>query len=363
MSTEPLRVLSYGGGTQSAALALMSAAGDLPKLDAVVFADTQGELPETYLYAEYVERILDRAGIPFLRVTAGSLEQDLIASATCGRCSGSGLVFYSNTDDQDDGQAPDLAAPRECPRCKGSGRKTSSSNPTPPAHVLNPDGSKGRIGGYRCSYDYKRRVITRQVKQLCGGRGAWKRSSVEQWLGFSTDEVGRCKPADECRCGHKRLRAPAEKGGPARGHRPGCDACACEAFDPWQVNRWPLIELGYRREDTIRWFGEHGHPTPPRSACWFCPNSRNPRWASLKTEHPDLWERACQLDETIRNGGGFNARGNVPFAGKMFLHDSLIPLRNADLRAAWEREIDAGQGDLFDGAVLANECESGVCFT
>lgn len=36
-----LRVLSYGGGTQSAALALMSAAGDLPKLDAVVFADTQ----------------------------------------------------------------------------------------------------------------------------------------------------------------------------------------------------------------------------------------------------------------------------------------------------------------------------------
>lgn len=43
-----LRVLSYGGGTQSAALALMAAAGDLPKLDAVVFADTQGELPEMH---------------------------------------------------------------------------------------------------------------------------------------------------------------------------------------------------------------------------------------------------------------------------------------------------------------------------
>lgn len=47
MSAPDLRVLSYGGGTQSAALALMSAAGELPKLDAVVFADTHGELPET----------------------------------------------------------------------------------------------------------------------------------------------------------------------------------------------------------------------------------------------------------------------------------------------------------------------------
>ena len=39
----PLRILSYGGGTQSAALALMSAQGDLPKLDAVIFAE-QGDL-------------------------------------------------------------------------------------------------------------------------------------------------------------------------------------------------------------------------------------------------------------------------------------------------------------------------------
>lgn len=316
-----LRILSYGGGTQSAALALMSAAGELPKLDAVIFADTHGELPETYLYAEYVERLLADAGIPFYRVSGGSLEEALRSSTP------------------------------------------TSNNPTPPAHVLNPDGTRGRIGAYRCSYDYKRRVIVRQVKQLCGGRGAWKRSNVEQWLGFSVDEIGRCKPAQECRCGHNRLRPPKEKGGKPRGHRPDCDACGCEGFDPWQVNVWPLIDLGFRRGDTIRWFGENGHPTPPRSACWFCPNSRNPRWAALKRDHPDLFERACTLDETIRDGGGFNARGNVPFAGKMFLHDSHIPLRDADLRSALEKAVDAGQGDLFDGEVLGGDCEAGVCFT
>jgi len=324
-----LRVLSYGGGTQSAALALMSAAGQLPKLDAVIFADTHGELPETYIYADYVERLLGEAEIPFIRVSAGSLEQALLSPVR------------------------------------------TASNPTPPAHVLNPPGArneKGRIGGYRCSYDYKRRVVTQQVKRLCGGRGAWKRSDVEQWLGFSVDEVGRCKPADDCRCGHRRSRPPAEKGGESRGHRPACDGkgCSCTGFDPWQTNVWPLIKdfgLQYRREDTIRWFGANGHPTPPRSACWFCPNSRNPRWAQLKDEHPDLWERACQLDEHIRNGGAFNARGNKAFAGQMFLHDSLIPLRDADLRSNHDKAVAAGQGDLFDGVALAYDCDSGVCFT
>lgn len=319
-----IRVLSYGGGTQSAALALMSAAGQLPKLDAVIFADTHGELPETYEYAEYVKGKLEGAEIPFIRVSAGSLEDALRSE------------------------------------------KPTSHNPTPPAHVLNPDGTKGRIGGYRCSYDYKRRVVTREVKRLCGGRGAWKRSTVEQWLGFSVDEVGRCKDATECRCGHNRLRPPKEKGGPPRGHRPACDACGCQEFDPWQINVWPLIKgfgLEYRRADTIRWFSDNGHPTPGRSACWFCPNSRNGRWQQLKAEHPDLFERACTLDETIRNGGGFNARGNVPFAGTMFLHDSRIPLRDADLRTAHQLAVEGGQGELFDDAALANDCESGVCFT
>ena len=319
-----LRLLSYGGGTQSAALALMSAGGVLPKLDAVVFADTHGELPETYLYAEYVERHLEAAGIPFYRVSAGSLEDALRSD------------------------------------------QPTSHNPTPPAHVLNPDGTRGRIGAYRCSYDYKRRVITREVKRLCGVRGAWKRSTVEQWLGFSVDEINRCRDSNECRCGHNRVRPPNQKGGEPRGHRPSCDACDCEAFDPWQINVWPLIKgygLQYRRSDTIRWFSENGHPTPPRSACWFCPNSRNGRWSMLKRDHPDLFERACTLDEQIRDGGGFNRRGTVELKGQLFLHDSRIPLRDADLRSAVEIAADEGQGDLFDGAELANDCEAGVCFT
>lgn len=277
-----LRILSLGGGTQSCALALMSAAGDLPLLDHVIFADTKGELPETYEYLDYLRPIVEAAGIGWHVVTAGSLEEALLA---------------------------------ETP---------TSNNPTPPVHVLNPDGTKGRIGKYRCSYDYKRRVVERQVKALCGGRGAWKRSTVEQWIGYSVDEHQRRRDADMCRCGHKRVTTPVGGHEKVRVHTAdGCTRCSCLVFDPWQTNRWPLIDLGMKRDDTIRWFPDHGHPEPPRSACWFCPNSGNDRWRYLKAEHPDLWDRAVILDETNRNGGGFNARGNVPFAGKMFWHKSL----------------------------------------
>jgi Phosphoadenosine phosphosulfate reductase family len=319
-------VLSLGGGSQSSALALMSANGQLPRVDAVVFADTQGELPETYEYLDYLAAQLAAAEIPLIRITAGSLEDALLA-------------------------------PEPTPE-----------NPTPPAHVLRPDGGKGRIGAYRCSWDFKRSVITRATKQLVGGRGAWKRATVEQWIGMSTDELSRCKPDPECRCGHNRTRPPYKTGpkaGEPRGHFPGrgCTDCDCAAFDPWRINRWPLVEAGMRRGDTIRWFTTNGHPVPPRSACWFCPNSGNARWAELRDTHPDLWERACSLDEHIRNGGSFNLRGQQPFQGQMFLHGSLIPLRDADLRTSHERAQASGQGLLWAEDELAHDCEAGVCFT
>lgn len=315
--TPDLRFLSYGGGTQSAALALMSAAGDLPRLDAVIFADTQGELPETYEYAEYVKGHLERAGIPFIRLTAGNLEHELISPNYNGKV-----------------------------------------NPTPPAHVVRDDGKSGRINGYRCSFDFKRRVITAEVKRRCGGRGAWKRVTVEQWLGFSTDETSRCKDDMECRCGHNRIR-PTFKDGRPRGHVPACTDCDCQTFSPWRVNRYPLIDMQFRREDTIRWFAANGHPVPPRSACWFCPNSRNPRWRELRDNHPDLFERACVIDDRLRQSPPWNTRGEE-FRGVMFLHGDRIPLREVDLRD--EAEVN-GQPSLFDDAAIVLACEGEACFT
>ena len=59
------RILSFGGGLQTTALAIMVAKGEL-EVDEVVFANTGAEKPETYWYMEnYIKPILS---IPFVEV-------------------------------------------------------------------------------------------------------------------------------------------------------------------------------------------------------------------------------------------------------------------------------------------------------
>lgn len=56
MTTSPrLRVLSLGAGVQSSTLALMSARGDLPRLDYAVFADTGWEPARVYAWLDWLE--------------------------------------------------------------------------------------------------------------------------------------------------------------------------------------------------------------------------------------------------------------------------------------------------------------------
>jgi len=110
----------------------------------------------------------------------------------------------------------------------------------------------------------------------------------------------------------------------------------------------------------------HHTTDPSRPAQRFsitCPNSRNARWAALKAEHPDLFERACQLDEHIRNGSGFNRRGNQPLKGQLFIHYSRVPLRVADLRSDTAIAAANGQDSLFDEVTLSLDCAAGACFT
>ena len=305
--------LSYGGGTQTAALALMVAAGQLPRVDAVIMADTQGELPETYEFAEYVKDKLAAIEIPFVVVTRGNLEEALLSPVG-----------------------------------------HSGANPMPPLKTLSPDGKKGRVNVYRCSYDYKRRIVTREEKRRCGPPGAWKRMNVVQWIGYSVDEDHRVKQDTECRCGHPLdQHVNPEK---LAGH---AERCTCAGFDRWRVNVHPLIEMGFRRRDTIRWFAENGHPTPPRSACWFCPNSTNARWRHLLATHPDLFERACVIDEAVRFQPAFTGSSRDTMNNELFLHDTCTPLRTADLRDA-ETVLaeDFGVVPMFAYDCLGDSCDT-----
>ena len=66
--TNPLRVLSFGGGLQTTACAILMVQGKI-QADIVVFADTGGEKPDTYWYMEhYTEPLFATLGIPFHKI-------------------------------------------------------------------------------------------------------------------------------------------------------------------------------------------------------------------------------------------------------------------------------------------------------
>jgi hypothetical protein len=169
----------------------------------------------------------------------------------------------------------------------------------------------------QCTGDFKIVPIQRKLRELAGiERGARgpKYIAVEQLIGISTDEASRMKDS--------RFR--------------------------WLLHRFPLIELGMSRGDCLRWLAERGYPTPPKSACTFCPYHDDRMWREMKLNDPESFAEAVEVDEAIRPGIAGPKR---PDGEAWYLHRQRIPLRLVDFSNAEDR----GQTNLFN-----EECE-GMC--
>jgi hypothetical protein len=156
------RYLSLGAGVQSSTLALMAAYGEVPPIDAAIFADTQAEPQSVYVWLDWLEKEIARCPHPFPihRVTYGSLEQDALLLKPSGRSASVYLKLLV------------------------------------PAYVATPKGKA--LLGRKCTVDYKVRVILRKVKDLLGlKRGETKKLACTQLIGISRDEAHRMKPARE----------------------------------------------------------------------------------------------------------------------------------------------------------------------
>jgi hypothetical protein len=138
--TKPI-VWSYGGGTQSVAIAVLIADGTLPKPERVVIADTGREATETW---EYTRDVVD----PLLATVGLEVEVAPSGLATVG-------LYAKNGD---------LLIPAFT---------TTGKLPT------------------LCSNEWKKRVISR----WCRGEGYGPKNPVRMWLGISVDEVHRAKPS------------------------------------------------------------------------------------------------------------------------------------------------------------------------
>jgi hypothetical protein len=141
----PLRVLSLGAGVQSSTVLLMSLAGDLPPLDAAVFADTGWEPRAVYAHLARLEAVAKAGRLPIFRVRKGNLRADALN-----------------------------------PRHRFASM---------PLHVRRDDGGHGLMRR-QCTREYKLTPIRRQIRMLWQQAG---RPPVEQWLGISRDEAHRMR--------------------------------------------------------------------------------------------------------------------------------------------------------------------------
>jgi len=264
-----LTVISLGVGVQSSTMLLMAAKGELPNVDCAIFADTGYEPKSVYNYLNLLKKIVK---FPIYQVSKGNIKNDIINSI-----------------------------------------KNNTKFPTAPFFTQNAiTGKKGMLRR-QCTFDYKISVIRKKLRELCnvGYRKRFPKDKyIEQWIGISTDEIQRMKPAR----------------------------------DPYILNRHPLIEMNMSRQDCINWMKKNEFPLPEKSACIMCPYHNDAYWHFMKTERPSEFADAVQFDKNIRTGAK-NIKDNL------FLHRSC---KNLD-EVEFDKKENDKQLDMFN-----NECE-GLC--
>jgi hypothetical protein len=130
-----MRILSLGAGVQSSTLALMIAHGEVPMVDAAIFADTGAEPKAVYDWLDLLEKSLP---FPVYRVANGSLLDDVL-------------------------------------------NRKDGFNPIPAY-------TETGMGRRQCTHQYKLRPLRWKMRELANGQ------QVDCLVGISLDEAHRMKP-------------------------------------------------------------------------------------------------------------------------------------------------------------------------
>lgn len=192
-------VASYGAGVDSTAMILRMIEEKMP-LDHVVFADTGGEIPETYQTISHMMKVLKKEDIPFTIVYPFKLRS----------------LFE---------------------RCF--------------TRKVTPD----RFRRW-CTRDAKVKPIHKFYKKILGG-------FIHEYMGIDAGETKRVRIAKE----------------------------------PFIKKYYPLIDWEMDRLDCLKYISEKGFPITLKSGCYFCPFNSTKRWQEIKKNHPELFEKAMELEE------------------------------------------------------------------
>lgn len=237
-----MKILSFGAGTQSTALALMSCENanavrdgqlmpfpSVPIYDIVIFCDLGFEPVWVKDQMEFTKAACKKAGIRFKKLES-PLYQDFM---------------------------------------KNFGERRTISIPW---WTLGTDGHKSRMPR-NCTIDYKVEMISKFFRWEVLGYKKGQRlrpedeKAHEMHMGFSFEEKHRCKP------------------NPNR----------------MFVNHFPLVEMGLTRADNYAYIRDVWGLETRASACVFCPYHRNHFFLHLKENLPDTYHQLVEVDERLRD--------------------------------------------------------------
>jgi hypothetical protein len=148
-----LRILSLGAGVQSSTLALMIEKGQVPMVDAAIFADVKGEPKAVYEWLDYLKTQVTK--YPIYVVTWRNLKQDILDAAQGNYKAFTAPFFTKNIE----------------------------------------TGKKGMLRR-QCTSDYKIKPVVQKIRELLGLEKNEKRkkgTKVDLLMGISRDEVSRMK--------------------------------------------------------------------------------------------------------------------------------------------------------------------------
>lgn len=173
--------------------------------------------------------------------------------------------------------------------------------------------SSGAPGTRNCTDTFKIKVIGKWLKaQGCGKT----RPAADVLIGISVDEIERA----------------------GRGRDTA-----------WESRVYPLLDLGLSRSDCEQVIRSAGLPVPPKSSCFFCPFHRPIRWAEMRRDEPDLFNRSQQLEDVL------NERREKLGKDSVYLTRFNKRLTDAVPEAQTSLFVHDGPGE--DG------CDSGYCWT
>jgi len=143
--------------------------------------------------------------------------------------------------------------------------------------------ANGAPGNRSCTADFKIKVIAKWLRE----HGATPKNPTIVNLGISLDEYQRMRTS------------------PVR----------------YQINAYPLIDRRLNRQDCMNIIRHAGLSVPPKSSCWFCPFHRQSVWQEMAEKEPELFQRACELEQFV------NERRAKLDLSQVWLSGKHVPLR------------------------------------